>query len=353
MAIKQIRIGNLRIIEDMVLEPDPGLNLIWGKNGSGKTTVLEAIYLLGRGKSFRKAEQDQLTREGQDQLHLFANIDDGPRIHKLGFAKGQGVTQAKLDGSRVTRMSDLAKTLPLTIITPSSHEILERGPQYRRRFLDWGVFHVEPGFKNAFERYSRCLKQRNAALRSRGKFDNTWDRELVEAGEMITSLRENYFTHLTKKIESLVSQLLAIGELEVAWARGWTEKSDLAECIKDSERGDIQAGYTRYGPHRADLTIKLQGQKIEKVASRGQQKMFVAVMHLAQVEVAKEMSGTESIILIDDLTSELDQTNREILLGHLARLGNQVVITGVEDISKNNPGFSGVFHVEQGSISGL
>lgn len=353
MAIKQIRIDNLRIIEEMILEPDLGLNLIWGANGSGKTTVLEAVYLLGRGKSFRKAEHDQLTRKGQDQLTLFAHIDDGNNQHKLGFAKGQGVTQAKLDGSRVTRMSDLAKTIPLTIITPSSHEILERGPQYRRRFLDWGVFHVEPSFRNAFERYSRCLKQRNAALRNRGGFDNTWDRELVQAGQVITNLREKYFTHLATKIESLVSQLLTIGYLEVEWARGWTEKSDLAQCIQDSEQGDIQAGYTRYGPHRADLSIKLQGQKIEKIASRGQQKMFVAVMHLAQVEMAKELSDTESIILIDDLTSELDQTNRNILLGHLAKLGNQVLITGVENISQHNPEFSGVFHVEQGSISRL
>jgi len=353
MAIKQIRIDNLRIIEEMVLEPKPGLNLICGENGSGKTTVLEAVYILGRGKSFRKAEQDQLIRNGQDKLTLFAHTDNGTNQHKLGFTKGQGLTQGKLDGSRVTRMSDLAMTIPLTIITPSSHEILEMGPQYRRRFLDWGVFHVEPNFKNAFERYSRCLKQRNAALRNRGRFDNTWDRELVEAGQVVTSLRERYFTHLAAKIESLASQLLSIGHLEVNWARGWTDKSDLEQCIKDSEQGDIQAGYTRYGPHRADIGIKLQGQKIEKIASRGQQKMFVAVMHLAQVEVAKELSGTETIILIDDLTSELDKTNRNILLGYLAKLGNQALITGVEDISKSGPEFAGVFHVEQGSISPL
>ncbi len=352
MAIKQIRINNLRIIDELELEPTAGLNLIWGENGSGKTSILEAIYLLGRGKSFRNADQEQLIRVGTDRLIIFARTEDRLGNHTLGFSKGQGATQARLDGIRVTRMSDLAKGIPLTIITPSSHEILERGPQYRRRFLDWGVFHVEHEFRNAFERFSRCLKQRNAALRTRGRFDAGWNRELVESGNIIDSLREKYFTRLAEKICLLASQLLNFEKLEVYWKRGWPEKIDLEHCIKDSEQGDIQVGYTRYGPHRADLTIKLKGQKIEKVASRGQQKMFVAVMHLAQAEVAREISGTETVILIDDLASELDQTNREILLTHLEKLGNQVLITGVEGISKSSSLFSGVFHVEHGSIIG-
>ncbi len=350
MAIKHIRISNLRIIEELELEPSAGISLIWGKNGSGKTTILEAIYLLGRGKSFRNAEQEQLTRKGQEQLTIFARTDDGVTSHSLGFSKGKGITQARLDGRRVTRMSDLAKSIPLTIITPSSHEILERGPQYRRRFLDWGVFHVEPEFRTAFERFSRCLKQRNALLRTGGKFDNSWDRELVESGLTINKLREVYYTHLKEKIESLALKLLHLEQLEVDWKRGWPEKSSLENCIKESERGDIQAGYTRYGPHRADLSIRIKGHKIEKIASRGQQKMFVAIMHLAQVEVAKELFGTETLILIDDLTSELDQSNRTILLEHLGRLETQTFITGVEDISQDRTIFSGVFHVEQGAI---
>ncbi len=350
MAIKQLRINNLRIIEEVELVPTEGLNLVWGKNGSGKTTILEALYLLGRGRSFRKAEQDQLIRKGQDQLTLFARTENANQQHTLGFAKGNRITQAKLDGRRVTRMSDLARTIPLTIITPSSHEILERGPQYRRRFVDWGVFHVEPSFRNIFERYSRGLKQRNAALRIRGKFDNSWDRELIETGRILNSLRENYINLLSQKIILLASQLLEMENLEIEWNRGWSEKSDLEQAIKDSEQGDIQAGYTRYGPHRADLSIKIKGQKVEKIASRGQQKMLVSAMHLAQVEMARDLSGTDTIILIDDLTSELDQINRKILLEHLEKSNNQVMITGVDDISRDSPHFSGVFHVEHGSI---
>lgn len=351
MAIKQLRISNLRIIEDLELNPAQGLNLIWGKNGSGKTSILEAIYILGRGKSFRKAEQEQLTRSGQQQLTIFAHIGNTHQDHNIGFAKSQGLTQAKLDGKRVVRMSDLARAVPLTIITPNSHEILERGPQYRRRFLDWGVFHVEPGFRSIYERYSRCLKQRNAALRLRGRFDSTWDRELVETGLSVNRLREQYYKTLEERIRQLVDRLIQLDHVELHWSRGWSDKVDLEQVVADAEQGDIQAGYTRYGPHRADITIKIQGQKIEKIASRGQQKMLVTAMHLAQVELSRELSGTDTVILIDDLTSELDKTNRQILLEYLANTGNQVLVTGVEDITQDTPYFTGVFHVEHGSIS--
>lgn len=351
MALKQIRINNLRVIEELELDPSAEINLIWGENGSGKTTILEAVYLLGRGKSFRNAEQGQLLKKGANQLTLFARTESIQQNHSIGFAKGGRVTQAKLDGKRVSRMSDLARAIPLTIITPNSHEILERGPQYRRRFLDWGVFHVEQSFRGVFERYSRCLKQRNAALRIRGKFDASWDRELIESGQQVNNLREKYISKLIDKITELASELLNIEPLEIDWVRGWSDKSDLEQIITDAKQGDIQSGYTRYGPHRADLSIKLKGQKVEKIASRGQQKMLVATMHLAQAELARELSGTETIILVDDLTSELDQTNRDILLHQLSKMGNQALITGVDNISRGSNSFSRVFHVEHGSIS--
>ncbi len=351
MAIKQIRIKNLRLIDDIEFEPARGLNLIWGPNGSGKTTVLEAIYLLGRGKSFRKAEKDQLIKKGSQQLNLFVHTESKQKKHALGLTKGQGMTQARLDGNKVTRMSDLARAIPLTVITPNSHEILERGPQYRRRFIDWGVFHVEPGFRNAFERFARSLKQRNAALRIRGKFDNSWDRELIESGNTVNDFRVSYFNDLSEKIKQLGRDLLSLDKMEIEWNKGWSDKSELADTVKEMEQGDIQAGYTRYGPHRADLIIKLNGQKVEKVASRGQQKMLVVTMHLAQVEVLRETAGTETIIMIDDLTSELDRENRRKLLQYLDGLGNQIFITGVENISTSNQEFSKVFHVERGKIS--
>jgi DNA replication and repair protein RecF len=351
MAITHLRINNLRLIDQLEFEPTDGLNLIWGENGSGKTTILEAIYILGRGKSFRRSERDQLTRRGAGELSLFIRTQGSNYKHTLGLIKSGGATQAKLDGTRVTRMSDLARAVPLAVITPNSHEILERGPQYRRRFLDWGVFHVEQNFRNTFERFTRCLKQRNAVLRLRGGVDASWDREFVECGNAVNELREGYCEKLSERIKYLAEQLVGIDHLEIEWIKGWSDKHGLEQSLTEMRQGDIQAGYTRYGPQRADLSLKLNGQKVERVASRGQQKMLVAAMYLAQVELAKAISDTDTIILIDDLTSELDNNNRGRLLAYLNDMGNQTLITGVNRISRDTTGFSGMFHVEQGRIS--
>lgn len=336
----------------MEFEPADGLNLIWGANGSGKTTILEAIYILGRGKSFRNSERDHLIARGENQLNLFIRTEDhNNNRHALGITKRKGLTQAKLDGKKVTRMSDLARTVPLVVITPNSHEILERGPQYRRRFLDWGVFHVEPTFRDTFERFARCLKQRNAVLRMKGRFDAAWDREFVDSGNAVNMIREGYYERLEKGLKTLATDLSGQKDIEIDWNRGWSEKHTLEHVIEEMRHGDIQAGYTRYGPQRADLSIKLNGQKVEKVASRGQQKMLVVAMYLAQVELARTLSGVETMIMIDDLASELDSENRNRLLQYLQNFGNQAFITGVNKIGGNEQKFSGVFHVEQGRIT--
>ncbi len=351
MAITQLKINNFRLIEQLEIAPAPGLNMIWGANGSGKTSVLEAIYLLARGRSFRKSDRGQLIRRGEKQLSLFISTKNETQKQIIGLIKQQSVTQARLNGKTINRMSDLARALPLTVITPNSHEILERGPQYRRRFLDWGVFHVEQNFRQTFERFARCLKQRNAALRQRGKFNHSWDRELIESGNAVNNYRENYYKELACKIKKLSMQLLKMEHLQVDWVRGWSDNCDLEQTLDSTRKGDMLAGYTRYGPHRADLSIQLNKQKVEKVASRGQQKMLVVAMHLAQVELASELAGTDTIILIDDLTSELDHTNRQSLLEYLQQMGNQTIITGVDNIADSSSGFSRVFHVEQGIVA--
>ena len=351
MAITHLRINNLRLIDQLEFEPTDGLNLIWGENGSGKTTILEAIYILGRGKSFRRSEREQLIKRGESELSLFVRTQGSNYQHALGLLKSGGATQAKLDGNKVTRMSDLARAVPLAVITPNSHEILERGPQYRRRFMDWGVFHVEHNFRNTFERFARCLKQRNAVLRLKRGFDASWDREFVECGNAVNELREGYCNKLSEKIKDIAGQLVGIDHLEIEWVKGWSDKHSLEQSLTEMRQGDIQAGYTRYGPQRADLSLKLNGQKVERVASRGQQKMLVAAMYLAQVELAKTISDTDTIILIDDLTSELDSNNRRRLLEYLRGMGNQVLVTGVNRVCDNTTEFSGMFHVEQGRIS--
>ena len=352
MSLALIRISHLRNIREMELTPSTGVNLIWGANGSGKTSILEAIYLLGRGVSFRNRQSGSYIQSGEDHLDLFArvNAQEG-RTVSMGLRKGRSESEARVDGKRVRSVSELAKNLPISIITPKTHEILERGPQYRRRFLDWGVFHVEHGYRGLVERYQRALQQRNAALRKRIMETAVWDRELCEAGEEINRIRERYLDQLREELQLVMSRLLENREIELEWRRGWPADEALEQAMDRAKKEDVARGYTKFGPHRADLVVRLDGDLVEKRASRGQQKLTVAAMHLAQAGVARAAAGVNTVIMVDDLPAELDSTNRESLMRELAAGQQQVFVTGIEQEIFREAPISQVFHVEHGALN--
>ena len=352
MSLELLRISHLRNIREMELTPSPGVNLIWGVNGSGKTSILEAIYLLGRGVSFRNRHSGSYIQTGEDHLDLFARVQAQPgRQVSVGLRKGRSESEARVDGKRVRSVSELAKNLPIAIITPKTHEILERGPQYRRRFLDWGVFHVEHAYRGLVERYQRALQQRNAALRKRIMETAVWDRELCEAGKEINRVRERYLEQLREELQQVMSRLLENREIQLEWRRGWSADESLEQAMERAKKEDVTRGYTKFGPHRADLVVRLDGDLVEKRASRGQQKLTVTAMHLAQAGVAKAVAGINTVVMVDDLPAELDSINRTALMRELAVGGQQVFVTGIEqDIFQNMP-VGQVFHVEHGALN--
>jgi DNA replication and repair protein RecF len=352
MSLELIRISHLRNIREMELTPSAGVNLIWGANGSGKTSILEAIYLLGRGVSFRNRQSGSYIQSGEDHLDLFARVNaQQGRTVSVGLRKGRSESEARVDGKRVRSVSELAKNLPISIITPKTHEILERGPQYRRRFLDWGVFHVEHGYRSLVERYQRALQQRNAALRKRIMETAVWDRELCEAGGEINRIRERYLEQLQVELEKVMSRLLADREIQLEWRRGWPAEETLEQAMERAKKEDVSRGYTKFGPHRADLVVRLDGELVEKRASRGQQKLTVAAMHLAQAGVARESAGVKTVIIVDDLPAELDAANRNALMRELSTGTQQVFVTGIEqEIFQDTP-MERVFHVEHGALN--
>ncbi len=351
MPLGLIRIHNLRNIQEIELEPEWGINLIWGSNGSGKTSILEAIYLLGRGHSFRGRESQPLIRDGSDNLDLYAQIEQvsGERIG-VGLRKGRDSSEARVGNSSIKKISDLARTLPISILTPQSHEILERGPQYRRRFIDWGVFHVEHQYRGIAERYQRILQQRNAALRERSSDASLWSLELGEAGEQLEQLRGEYLKELRRGVGEVLDELSGGREIELEWRRGWPPKLTLEEALARSLERDQNRGYTSVGPHRADLVVRMDGERVEKRASRGQQKLIVAAMAIAQARLAQEKNGVDPVILVDDLPAELDGKNRTKLMGILQQSGLQVFITGVERDPFQGLGIEQMFHVEHGAV---
>ncbi len=351
MSLELIRISHLRNIREMELTPAPGVNLIWGENGSGKTSILEAIYLLGRGVSFRNRQSGSYIQSEEDHLDLFARVNarEGRRV-SVGLRKGRSESEARVDGKRVRSVSELAQNLPIAIITPKTHEILERGPQYRRRFLDWGVFHVEHSYRLLAERYQRALQQRNAALRKRVMETSVWDRELCESGEEINRVRERYLDQLREELQKVMSRLLENREIQLEWRRGWPADTTLEQAMGRAKKEDVARGYTKFGPHRADLLVRLDGELVEKRASRGQQKLTVAAMHIAQTGVARAAAGVNTVIMVDDLPAELDSPNRKALMRELADGRQQVFVTGIErDIFRDIP-IEQVFHVEHGAL---
>jgi DNA replication and repair protein RecF len=354
MTLGLIRIQNLRNIAEMELEPGAGTNLVWGANGSGKTSILEAIYILGRGRSFRSRENGAIIRKGRESLEIYGGLtgNDGERSG-IGIRKTKKGTEARIGGERVKKISLLARTLPISILTPRSHEILERGSQYRRRYLDWGVFHVEPAYRDISERYHRILQQRNAALRSQAKDGSTWDRELAEKGRQLNAVREAYMEILIPNVLDLCDRFLPGAEIQFEWRRGWKKERNLEESLKQNHNTDRTRGYTGTGPHRADIAIRVDGEAAEKVVSRGQQKMLMAAMKIAQARLTMKRAQRDTLLLVDDLPAELDTQNRERLLQELAGSSLQTYVTGVEKGLFQEGLVQRMFHVEQGRILGV
>lgn len=351
MALKLLRINNLRNIQSIEFEPTAGINVLWGANGAGKTSVLEAIYLLGRGTSFRSEKAGPVIRRGASAMDVFGKLEGSSGIKQsIGIRKKGAETELRANGEGVKRLSLLTKICPVIVVTPRSHEIIERGPENRRRFLDWGVFHVEPMFHRAAMNYRRVLRQRNAALRKNPREASIWDRELVRNGMEIEGFRQRYLEMFEPLFASEIGRFLGEREVLINYRPSSCSEQDFLERLKQLREEEIKRGHTLIGPHRTDLLLKLDGRKAGETASRGEQKLIIAALFLAQARFVGEKGQQSPIFLIDDLPAELDREKRACFLGALKELGVQVFITGTEMEAFQHMAEQKMFHVEQGRI---
>lgn len=349
MALSRLDVSKLRNLHTARLLPGPRFNLFWGGNGAGKTSVLEAVHLLGRGCSFRTSDLRNLLAHGEETCVVAGKV--------LGSGVGLGTEfdrnggTYRIDGNLAQNRAALSERLPVIFFGPDSHRLLADGPQLRRRFMDWGVFHVEPQFLTIWRRYQRALKQRNMALRT-GQALNAWDEELVVSAQEITRFRAAYLTRLIPQVERYLQELCQLESISFSLAPGWRQDTEYSKVLGGGQEQDRLFGYTRYGPHRADLIIKIGGKPAKDVVSRGQQKLLICALTLAQAVVVNAYNSNPSVLLIDDLASELDPPHRLKLLQLLAELGGQVFITATEQLNLP-PEFNAeltVFHVEHGAI---
>lgn len=328
MTLSLLQVTDFRCLQSAELDLDPHFTLISGPNASGKTSLLEAMYVLGRGRSFRTRRLEHLIRHGVERFVVFGEVDTANRRVPMGVEGSRAGIRAQIDGDKPSSLAELALQLPVQIIDPEVHHLIEEGPSRRRRFLDWGVFHVEQSFVGHWQRYQQVLKQRNAALKAHQPraIVSVWDSDLVRSGELLSAARARYVTALSPRAEAIGRNLLGM-ELSLSYRSGWAKDQSMAEALQQSWAHDQEAAATQIGPHRAELAIRLDGTAVKDRISRGQQKLLAAALLIAQLKLFPEGSPVQPSLLLDDPAAELDDERLAGLIREVSSQSVQLIVT--------------------------
>jgi DNA replication and repair protein RecF len=350
--IRRFKVSNFRCLESVDLEFAGNYNLVYGANASGKTSVLEALAYLGRGKSFRGASTANLVQHGHGEFVLFGETALDGRHQRIGVRNSKDGLEVRVDGSGEGGAAALADALPLQVIDPEVHNLVAGGPEQRRRFIDWVAFHVEHEHLGTWRRFRRALKQRNAALKAKSPLAaiRSWNAEFVELSMALDASRR-------RSLEVAIDSLMDFGmtllgtELDFEYQQGWGKDKDLDVALEEGLERDLQQGATQVGPHRADLRIRYDERQARKLVSRGQQKLLASAMILAATETAQSALERPLLLLLDDPAAELDADSLSRLMAAVAGLGCQVVATSLDRQALPLPPDASVFHVEHGVLT--
>jgi DNA replication and repair protein RecF len=364
MQVKKLNVQGVRNIRQAVLHPAPTINIIYGENGSGKTSLLEAIFLLGRGRSFRTRKLNSIISKSSESCTVFALLskESEPALSEVpvGVSRSaNGGFQFKVAGRQVNSASQLAANLPILLINSDSFTLITGGPGDRRRFIDWGVFHVEHEYRDIWRKFQRCHKQRNHLLRHDRMTPSqlfVWDREFVRLSEQVAIYRQRYFDKILPEFHKTLALLNNTLNIDLSLYRGWDVEQTLSEELKRNHQRDQNRKITHHGAHRADLRFICEGQPAAEVLSRGQEKLVVLALQIAQGRLLALANNTQCLYLLDDLAAELDQRHFAKGLGLLVELEAQLFMTGTSKelmqaaLPEIRQGQISMFHVEHGEI---
>lgn len=366
MRIEKVTIQNLRCIEEACLPLLPGANLLYGGNASGKTSVLEALYMLGTGRSFRTHHAHSAIRHDAHTLTLSSRLITEKNLSiDLGVQRNtEGHFSAHIAGNNIRTTSELASQMPIQLISPDSINLISHGPEARRGFIDAGLFYLNPGFHRHWRAYKKYLKQRNSWLKLHSGQPaelTAWEHGMAQSGEQVSLLRRQYVDRFAPVFQEYAQTLVNDSPIRLELARGWNEKISLQDSLRSNREADQAVGHTRQGPHRADLGIFLDGRKAQEVASGGQEKLLVCAMRFAQARMLQQRTGIHSVFLVDDLPSELDKTRLAPSLRALQKLGSQCLFTALDAADfdaaigligqPSRHRWATMFHVEQGRVT--
>jgi DNA replication and repair protein RecF len=355
MQLSHLKIRDFRNLVDIEFEPCSGVNLIYGQNASGKTSLLESVYYLSHLRSFRTPYLSDLINHNASRLQLLAKVTDqhGNQI-PIGIERSKDSLEVRANQKPIQRVADITAIFPVLAIHPDSYRLITGSPGERRAYIDWGVFHVEQGFFEAWQRYKKALLQRNAALRSGQKpsYCKLWDKELDQAAHHIDVKREKYIQDLYPFYLNLIQQFFPEQQVRLEYRRGWKNEESLRTVLEQTFERDQKRGMTQAGPHRADLYIQVDGKSAQTGISRGQQKVLVALLKLSQVQQFSQSAARHCILLYDDLSAELDKEHRKQIMSVLKSMPIQLFLTAIEPDQIELQEWSDVrmFHVEQGHL---
>ncbi|HED34809.1 MAG TPA: DNA replication/repair protein RecF [Gammaproteobacteria bacterium] len=352
MGLSRLEINQFRNLQSVCIEPDPGLNLITGCNAAGKTSLLESIFYMSYGRSFRSSQPRHLIGRDADFFRIVSLLDD--ETTRVGIQRSNAEQSIRVNRETISRISELSSLLPVLALHPDSHQLISAGPDQRRQYLDWGVFHVEHQFLTAWHKYKKALSQRNAALRQclDDKLCALWDKELIEHAAVIEKLRVSYLEQIKQLACELAQTLFPDFDIALSYKRGLPGDSNYAEYLQANLHRDKEKGFTQSGPHRADIKITVNGLSAQTSISRGQQKKLVCLLKIAQLSLFSESSERKCVLLFDDLPAELDDDNQRKIMEILSGLNIQCFITAItaEQINCEHWREYRVFHVEHGKI---
>jgi len=353
MGLTSLELTNFRNLQSAQIEPDRGLNLIVGNNAAGKSSLLESIFYLSYGRSFRSSQIKHLITYEQDYFRLICKLDDNTT--RVGLERSLKEQNIRVNRQPIKSITELSTLLPVLVLHPDSHQLISAGPENRRQFMDWGVFHVEHQFIASWKKYKKALSQRNASLRMQqsDKLCSLWNLELIKHAQIVENYRLNYLNEIRKLVEDLSKILFPGQHISISYKRGLPSDVLFEDYLVENLSKDRDKGFTQSGPHRADIKILVDGMPAQTSVSRGQQKKLVCLLKIAQLSLYSQLSDRRCVLLFDDLPAELDPENQDKIMSILSELDIQLFITAI-NVGQINCQYwdkHKVFHVEQGVIT--
>ncbi len=352
MYFKEVRLKNFRNYKDGLVSFHPKVNLITGKNAQGKTNLIESLYIMSLGKSFRTSKDREMIAFNEDYCIVRCIYVKEGRENEIEIVISKKGKAIKVDGAKISKTSQLLDNIYTVVFSPEDLKIVKDEPEKRRRFIDREISLLKPSYLRNLASYKKALAQRNALLKEKKVKDDAlevWDKSLSNYAEPIITDREEY----VKKLEEISRKIhydLSEGkeDLRIIYERGM--EGNLYEALKHSIRIDRLRGTTTKGPHRDDLKLLVNGKDLRSFGSQGQQRTAALALKLSELKLIKEETKEEGILLLDDVLSELDSRRQKYLINTLKDV--QVFITSAElseelksMLSKGN-----VYKVTQGEV---